>query len=278
MAAHGTGALFLMKIDWNFRQRPGRWCKSGSSALISAGSKGCDLCGIHACILADVADGFQAHVAPCDGPRVVLLKHQSANQPHDGSLVGEDGDHVGAPFDLVVQSLQWVGGVDLLPVRPRQGLLGEHIVLGAYHQFGALGTARRERLDQLAPLFLCSPEAGDIESCPECCDRDGLVVLADTAERGAHEVDTAALNAGPENFGGRRFQALVTHGGSLRLVGTPTYDFDFDERTFRDQFGRSDCRPRWIGCVNVLVFGSHKSIQILSQIDVIGCHLDDVLE
>jgi len=52
-----------------------------------------------------LCDGFQAHVAACDGPLVVLLKHQRADEPNDGVVVGEDANDIRAPLDLLVQSL-----------------------------------------------------------------------------------------------------------------------------------------------------------------------------
>ena len=68
-------------------------------------------------IIADGGDAFQGHVAAAlDGPFVVLLEEQSADQAEDGVVVGEDADHLGSALDLAVQPLQRVGGVDLGPV------------------------------------------------------------------------------------------------------------------------------------------------------------------
>ena len=44
-------------------------------------------------IIAQGSDGFQAHVAGAlDGPFIVLLEEQGANQAGDRGLVGEDAD------------------------------------------------------------------------------------------------------------------------------------------------------------------------------------------
>lgn len=45
-------------------------------------------------------DGFQRHVAGAlDGPFVVLLEQDRADETDDGVLIGEDADHLGAPLD-----------------------------------------------------------------------------------------------------------------------------------------------------------------------------------
>ena len=54
-----------------------------------------------------------------DGPFIVLLEQDRADQAGDGILIGEDANDVGAPLDLAVEPLQRIGGVDLRPVIPR---------------------------------------------------------------------------------------------------------------------------------------------------------------
>ena len=66
-------------------------------------------------------------------PFLLLLQQLAAHQPHDRSVIGEDADHVGAAFDLLIQPLKRVGAPDLAPV-----LLGEvqevqHVVAGGVH-------------------------------------------------------------------------------------------------------------------------------------------------
>ena len=60
-------------------------------------------------MFADLGDGFQCHIAACDGPFVVVFEHEGADQAGDGGLVGEDADDVGAPFDLLVETFERVG-------------------------------------------------------------------------------------------------------------------------------------------------------------------------
>ena len=68
-------------------------------------------------IIAERRDGFQRHVAGAlNGPLVILLEQQGADQSGNGGLVGEDADDVAAAFDLVVQTLDWIGAVQLGPV------------------------------------------------------------------------------------------------------------------------------------------------------------------
>ena len=49
-------------------------------------------------------------------PFLLLLQQLAALQPHDRRIVGEDADHVGAAFDLLVEPLERVGAPDLAPV------------------------------------------------------------------------------------------------------------------------------------------------------------------
>ncbi len=71
-------------------------------------------------IIAHGGDGFQGHVAgSLDGPLVVLLEQDGADEPGDSGFVGEDADDLGSAFDLAVEALQRVcnryedGGADV---------------------------------------------------------------------------------------------------------------------------------------------------------------------
>jgi hypothetical protein len=54
-------------------------------------------------------DRLAREVAPAHQPFVVLLDEQHAGQPHERGVVGVDADHVRAPADLAVDSLERVG-------------------------------------------------------------------------------------------------------------------------------------------------------------------------
>src|SRR5881227_44984 len=49
------------------------------------------------------------HIAVLQLPFIVLLEQYRANQPNDGGLIGKDADDIGAPLDLFVEPLKWVG-------------------------------------------------------------------------------------------------------------------------------------------------------------------------
>ena len=49
-------------------------------------------------------------------PFVVLLSQDGANEAAHGRPVREDAHHIGASPDLLVETLLWVVGPDLLPV------------------------------------------------------------------------------------------------------------------------------------------------------------------
>ena len=61
---------------------------------------GCDGWQTDGGIIAPRRDGFQAHVAcALHGPLIILFEQQRPDETNDGSLVGEDADHVTASFD-----------------------------------------------------------------------------------------------------------------------------------------------------------------------------------
>jgi len=42
-------------------------------------------------------------------------------QSRDGIFVGEDADHISAPFDLAIETFERIDGVDFRPVILREG-------------------------------------------------------------------------------------------------------------------------------------------------------------
>jgi len=99
--------------------------------------------------------------------------------------------------------------VDLPPVSLRESFVGQHVFLGAQHQFSELRVARLEGLDQLGPVFFRVCQRVLIEGCSECGRDDWAVLLADTGQGISHEVHTAALDGGPQHFGGGSLQPLM---------------------------------------------------------------------
>ena len=60
--------------------------------------------------IAQRRDGFQAHVAGAlHGPLIILFEQQRPDKSDDGSLIGEDTDHVAASLDLTVEAFERVG-------------------------------------------------------------------------------------------------------------------------------------------------------------------------
>ena len=70
---------------------------------------GCDSWQTGGEIIAQRRDGFQAHVAcALHGPLIILFEQQGTDESDDGSLIGEDADHVAASLDFTVEALEWV--------------------------------------------------------------------------------------------------------------------------------------------------------------------------
>ena len=58
------------------------------------------------------SDGFQCHVSGAlNGPFVVLLEEQGADEVDDGGLVREDPDDIAAALDFAVEPLERVCAV-----------------------------------------------------------------------------------------------------------------------------------------------------------------------
>jgi len=105
-------------------------------------------------IIGDGGDGLKGHVAGAlDGPFVVLLEQDRADQPGNGGLVGEDADDLGAPLDLAVQPLERVRGLKLRAALRWKGRLGEHVRLRLVHEFGQFRHLRPELVGDATPHF-----------------------------------------------------------------------------------------------------------------------------
>ncbi len=87
--------------------------------------------------IAHLVDGFQLHVASTlNGPLVVLLEEDGADEPDDGIAAGEDADDFHPALDLAVEALNGVGAVELGAVLPRECHVGQHAGLGLIHDCG----------------------------------------------------------------------------------------------------------------------------------------------
>jgi hypothetical protein len=80
---------------------------------VSAAGVAC--CSVDGLVGSGFAQDVQAEVAPGFGPFVVLLSQHGPDETDQGAAVGEDTDDVGAPTDLLVESLLGVVRPDLAP-------------------------------------------------------------------------------------------------------------------------------------------------------------------
>ena len=125
-------------------------------------------------IVADLGQGFQRHVTTLQGPLVVLLEQQGADQAIDSRFIGEDADDVGTAFDLTVEALQRIGAGDLPPVLLRKAHVRQHIVLGVIHQPGDLREALPKLIGHRSPLIM----SGLFRSCAKM-----VAIKAETIRR-----------------------------------------------------------------------------------------------
>lgn len=113
-------------------------------------------------IITQLADAFQRHVAgTLDGPFVVLLQEDGADEARDGGLVREDADDLGTALDLADESLDGVCGVDLGPVLPGEAPVGQDFGLflslsRKAARLGSLGRSWSVTLRHCAPAASAS--------------------------------------------------------------------------------------------------------------------------
>jgi hypothetical protein len=97
--------------------------------------------------------GFLAQVAAFgDGPVVVLVEQDGADEADDGGVVGEDADHVAAAFDLLVDPLERVRRRERAPVASGERGVSEDVGLGALEDRGGLGELAVEDPDDFVQL------------------------------------------------------------------------------------------------------------------------------
>ncbi len=105
-------------------------------------------------IIAHRSDPRQRHVARAlDGPFVVLLDQDRADETNDGVFVGKVADDVGAVLDLTVDALDGVGRTDLVPMLLGKVEKSEPIDFGIVEQRGKLGQLGAQLVGDLPPLL-----------------------------------------------------------------------------------------------------------------------------
>ncbi len=83
--------------------------------------------------------GLREEAAALQLPLLLLLQQLATHQPGDRVVVGEDADHVGAAFDLVVEPLEWVGIPDLAQVLLREVQERQNVVSSGLHDGHGVG-------------------------------------------------------------------------------------------------------------------------------------------
>ena len=142
------------------------------------------------------------------------------DEAFDGSLVR--ADDIGAPFDLLVQALQGIGGVQLGSEFLGEGHERQHVGLGNVHESSKLLDLGPEIIGNLAPL----QDGGVVIRLRKGgADHGGdhfALALVGMGERVAHEVDPASLPCRAEHLGSHRLQAFVSVGDHQLDAGEPT--------------------------------------------------------
>src|SRR5215211_1564 len=199
---------------------PGTWCRSWcprSSGRTFCCSGCCELWDL---LLVEVGLAMEpllekrlhrggGQVAATDEPLIVLLEAEHADEPDQGAVVGEDADDVGAAADLLVEALEWVRAPQLRPVRWREGIEGEDVLLGVGEHAGDLRQPLLERRNCLAEPFARLLAGVGLEDRPNQRGQQSVLVAAGVAEAVAQEVHRAALPGTAKQPGDRRLEPLV---------------------------------------------------------------------
>ena len=144
-----------------------------------------------------------------DGPFVVLLHQDRADEADDGVIVREDADDVGAALDLAVEPLDGIGRTDLVPVLLGKVHEGENVDLGLVEQRGKLGQLGAQLIGDLTPLLagaVGEPCAKAVATKAETTRRPFLLACARAFRM---KVDAATSPGGAENLGGGALQPFV---------------------------------------------------------------------
>jgi hypothetical protein len=103
--------------------------------------------------MAQRRDSLKAHAAGAlNGPLIVLLEEDGADEANDGVVVREDADHFCPALDPAVEALDRVRAVQLGAMLLGEGHVGQHVGLGMVHDGGELRHLGPDLIGHAAPL------------------------------------------------------------------------------------------------------------------------------
>ena len=123
------------------------------------------------------------------------LGENGSDETHDGFVVREDLNDVGASFDLFVEPFERIVRPDLAPMIWREGARREHVDFGGVHQFFDLRELGREHLRGAVPGSGDLVAVGVHEHGPQRGSDDVLVYSGDSRQDVAGEMHAASLPA-----------------------------------------------------------------------------------
>lgn len=82
-------------------------------------------------------------------PFIILFEQDGADEPNRGADVGKDPHDVRAPLDLLMQPLERIRAVQLLPMLRRKVLVGQDVLSRLFKQRCGLGQARPQAVRHL---------------------------------------------------------------------------------------------------------------------------------
>ncbi len=100
-----------------------------------------------------------------NGPFIILLQEQGAEEPNDSIVNEKDADDLGASLDLAVETLDRICRMKLCPVLHGKGHVGKHILFCALHQRGEFRRLQPDLVGDIAPFGACHLRGVRGEDC-----------------------------------------------------------------------------------------------------------------
>jgi len=122
-----------------------------------------------------------------------------------------NANHLGAALDLAVDAFDRIGAVELDPMLPGEGHVGQHVGLGLVHDGGELGHLGADLVGNGPPLADGRLRGLVREGRSDEGAGDATSAFAGMGQHVAHEVDAAPLPGGAQHLGD----------GGLDLHGRP---------------------------------------------------------
>ena len=146
---------------------------------------------------------------PVGRPIRHLFEQQGTDESDDGFVIRKDADDLRSSLDFAIETLDWVGRVQLCPMLFRECHVGEHILFSVVHDGGERWNYRSDLIGDTAPLSACCIRR-ILGKCRGDEGRDDPpATLSGMCQDVPHKVNPASLPCGAEQLGDGSLEALM---------------------------------------------------------------------